>query len=251
MNIKLTSLADAYLHALETDAYSKYLMLPMSDTIGPKESYTYTECNQARKHYIKLAYSVAMNHLTPTYEHNISYDAAHYYSKKIQKNLLLTIDYLKQLCSLVRLDMIYNLIYTFYSDSENELLCKFNQLLQDDPDYYSLYKIDYFIEKVEIKEKEGKISQHPIGRFLEKFSTKNIEYYYEGISESVSEMEDDLNKISSTFYKQAHAKYLSYIVSLIPIIEVLDREINSYCLENTEVTSLKQKIISILIASTP
>ena len=247
MNNENKTISATYRSALECDAYSKYHSLPVLDAVGYNESYSYSDCDVQRRKCIKEPYNFAMDRLTTTKDVCIAKECARHYSQQLKSKLLPAMDYLKQLSEKVRLNMVYDTIYKLSQDAQEELLCKYNQELQDNPDYYSLYKVDYFIEKVEIKENDFRISENPLGRLVEKLITKNVEYYYEGGYEAVMEMEDDLNKVAATFYKQAHAKYLAYISSLSPILDVLDREIDTYCQDNIEVQNLKERLISTLI----
>lgn len=237
------SISGTYRNALECDAFTKYHSLPVLDAVGYNESYSYADCDAERRKCIKQAYNFAMDRLNTAKDTCIAKECANYYSQQLKAKLLPSLDYLKQLSDKVRLTMVYDTLYKLSQDSKDELLSKYNQELQDNPDYYSLYKIDYFIDKVEIKENDFRISEHPLGRFVERFVTKNIEYYFEGGYEAVMEMEDDLNKVLSTFYKQAHAKYLAYLSSLTPILDVLDREIDTYCQDNAEIQALKERLI--------
>ena len=241
------TLAAAYRAALETELYSKYHVLPVNDAVGYNEYFSRMECERAKRQCIQKAYDHAAQRLSTTSESSISKECATHYSKIVQKALLPTLDCLKQLSESVRLSMVSTMVSKIYADAETELLSKFNQELLDNPDYYSLYRMDYFVEKVSVKENDFRLQDHPIGRFLERIVTKNVEYYYEGAYESISEMEDDLNKITSTYYKQALEKYTKYIDSLLAIIEILDHEIDTYCSENQNVLTLKEKLLSYLI----
>ena len=243
-NITLT---EAYRNTLElNESYFKYHSLPVNEAVGQNDTFSYSDCNAARKKCINQAYSYASDRLSPANTCSISMDAASYYSQQLRMKLLPTLDYLKQLCSLVRLDMVYDMVIKAFQESEKDLLSKFKQELQENPDYYSLYKIEYFLEKVEIKENDYRYSEHPLGRLLERLITDNIEYTFEGAFESIQEMEDDLNKIAATFYKQAYITYTDYVSNVITIIEILDREITTYCSGKPEVLKLKQKIIASL-----
>ena len=237
------TISKTYRNTLECDAFTNYHSLPVLDAVGYNESYSYADCDAKRRKCIKQAYNFAMDRLITTKDTCIAKECANYYSQYLKAKLLPSLDYLKQLSDKVHLNMVYDTLYKLSQDANDELLSKYNQELQDNPDYYSLYKIDYFIDKVEIKENDFRVSEHPLGKLIERFVTKNIEYYFEGGYEAIMEMEDDFNKVVSTFYKQAHAKYLTYISFLTTIFEILDREIETYCQDNAEIQDLKERLI--------
>ena len=153
------SISGTYRNALECDAFTKYHSLPVLDAVGYNESYSYADCDAERRKCIKQAYNFAMDRLNTTKDTCVAKECANYYSQQLKAKLLPSLDYLKQLSDKVRLTMVYDTLYKLTQDSKDELLSKYNQELQDNPDYYSLYKIDYFIDKVEIKENDFKGDQ--------------------------------------------------------------------------------------------
>ena len=109
--------------------------------------------------------------------------------------------------------------YFKQTESEKQLLEKFNAELADNQDYYKMYDFDYFVDNVEIVKHDYRTNDG-ILKFVESFLEGSIEYTYNGFMETVNEMEEDINKRITEFYKTAHEEYLAYLEELVEKITV-------------------------------
>ena len=95
-------------------------------------------------------------------------------------------------------------------DAMPELRRQFNNELREDACYYKMYQRSYFLEKPEVEAMDDPTNSELANRVLRLFSDDGCNYAINGLMETVSEIQDDMDSRAKTFSGRAHDLYREY-----------------------------------------
>ena len=182
------------------------------------------QCELAAKEAIRQAYELANRYVTISENKNVSHIVAAEYADLLKSVFSKYQTALQSCCTLLNKEDTYRQIEKKIATSEEYLKRKYEEELLQSWEYYEMYRLDYFYDKIEVEEHDNRISEGTILRAFEAMFTDNIEYTYAGVWDAISELEKDLNENLTTFYRRAHVEYIEYIAEIETLLDSLDDE---------------------------
>ena len=216
-----TPLASAYHNQLKSMKLINTHHISYNSSIAAKFFKSKTECKNAREHCIRKAYNEAQNYFTSGNSKALSKEAAEFYSKQINSVFDNTRKKLESLCNLTGTTEQYHLLCEKVDKSYKNLRAEFDNELNENRDFYSMYNFDYFINQVEIEEHDYRISEDFFTRVLETLFSDNIEYTITDLYSAISEIQNDLDSRADTFYGTVFYIYKSYVVEMEKILDTI------------------------------
>jgi hypothetical protein len=214
-----TPLATAFHKSLKSRKLHNTHRIKYDSSIITKFYHSKSECCEARDSCIRKAYNQAEKYLTPGNSKSLSKEAAEFYSKQIDFAFSSSQAKLETLCSLIGAEDLYNTLMEKADKSYKALRTEFENELNDNSDYYSMYDFDYFIGQVNIEEHDYRIADNSFMLALETLFTDHIQYTITDIYPAISELQNDLNTYSNTFFGAAFGIYRSYVEELENLLD--------------------------------
>lgn len=182
------------------------------------------ECEKAAKEAVCKAYELAERYVTAGDSKSVSRTVAAEYAGVVQSVFKAHQEMLQSYCQSHGYNELYNEIVCLVHNSEKSLRSVLDEELKDSSDYYKMYRLDYFLDKIEIEEIDGRISENEILRIMEALFADNLQYTYTGVWAAISEMEKDLNEHITTFYRRAYTEYCAYLAEIERLLDALDAD---------------------------
>lgn len=154
---------------------------------------------------IDLAYDQAEAYFAPDSKNNVAGVAAQWYERKIVKLQ----NVLTQLSPSVPKEAL-KIITELTDQAIPELRRQFNQELKEDSSYYKMYKRGYFYDKPKIESICDPTESELANIFLRPFLFDGDNYAIEGLIDTVSEIQEDMDSRAKTFSGRAHDLYCDY-----------------------------------------
>ncbi len=218
-------LASIFHNKLKSERLINWHHVPYDSHVDGKFYKSKSECEQARDEAIRRAYGEAEKYFSTGDSKSLASEAAQRYSEHIASVFDKNRHVLATLCSLTNTSEYYDMLCDKVNKCHKNLLTKFENELNYNRDYYSMYNIDYFIEQVDIEEHDYRVEEDFLARVLETLFTDSIEYSITNLYSSISEIEQDLDYYSNTFYGAAYNLYKEYVSEIEDIIEQIGREL--------------------------
>lgn len=209
-----TPLATAFHKKLEGRKLIQKHYIHYNTSISAKYFKSKSECENAKKNCIQKAYREASNYISTGNSKSVSEEAADFYSKQIISVFADVRQKLEILCSLTGVSEQCRNLMKKIDKSRTNLKMEFEDELNSNADYYSMYQIDYFCDQVEVEKHDYRYSEGAFFRALEALLTDGIQYSITNMYSVISELENDLNSQISTFYNAALKIYSSYIAEI-------------------------------------
>jgi hypothetical protein len=217
-------LAIAFRNALTSRKRDPYYHLDFNYSNASKSYGSKYECEAARDKLISEVYQQAQKHFDPGTSTCLANEAAKFYDSEISRVFSPVLENLSTLCVLCHQKELFVKISELVRCARKRLRKKFEEELTENHDFYAMYDIDYFRDKTVIEKYDYRIANNDLIRFLEKIATDHIQYTITGWCCSLPELEDDLNKHSSTFFSAAYAEYQNYISDIVDLLEKLGND---------------------------
>lgn len=193
------------------------------------------ECETAAKEAVRQAYELANKYVTAAESKSVSRTVAEEYAALLKGVFTAHQEALQSCCMLLNKQDEFQKIVQLVNQCEKNLRSKYEEELMNSWEYYKMYRMDYFYDKIEIEEHDNRISDGMLLRAFEALFTDNIEYTYSGVWDAILELEKDLNENLTTFYRRAHAEYMDYIAEIEILLDSLD---DAFC---KQISSAKQE----------
>lgn len=245
---KHSQLTNAFHKKMKINKIIQQYRLPYDSDVCSESFDSQSECEAARNNVITKAYDKANKLFDTTSSKAISRYAAQYYSETLQELFKSVSDGLKLYCNKIGKTDVYEQIQSLMDRSYANLCDEYKKEITDNIDYYKMYKLSYFIDRVDIDELDldADVSAEDdlldfVGDIVKLFvNTK--EYSLNGVYDSIFEMEKDLNQNAASFFNVAHNIYLQYISKIENLVESVgeklspmaeNEDINTYLKRNT------------------
>lgn len=183
-------------------------------------------CEAAKRASLQQEYKKAFDFFSKNSPVCIAREAAEYYSEMIDDCITPVMDALNAYCKQCQCESIYQKILNLAQNSKEFLLQKFYQELDSDPTYYSMYKLEYFLDKTPTEKWDARLEEDGfLFRLLDAIVSEDaITYSFSsGAIKVLQEMEDDLNRKCSTFYRRAHNVYENYTRKIEHLVDSIGR----------------------------
>lgn len=215
-----TAFCTAFHNRLKAGPFLDFVLLPQPKALSCMEFKSKSECILARNACIKKVYRQAENYMKPGHDSCVAKKQAKEYSEVIMNCFTPVMDILEFYCRTANQETLYKKLRDFIDKSEEQLLRLFEQEFYDNEDYYHMYKMSYFIDKVEIEENDYRISDEdePFFRFIETVFANNIEYSFSPF-EAIYEMDKDLSGYLFTFSKAVQGEYQKYVAQIEHLLQ--------------------------------
>jgi len=206
-------------------SYTMFLgyTLPTEYTVS-KPYVSQYECEKEAKLAVRNAYDLANRYVTAGDSKSVAKRVAKEYADLVRSVFSTHKELLKSCCDSLGHTVTYEKIDKLVYDCEKELESVYDRELLDSSDYYKMYRLDYFYDKIEIETADSRISEGEAIQALESLFTSNIQYFYTGVWSAISELEKDLNEHLATFYRVAYLEYMNYISKIETLLDSLDND---------------------------
>lgn len=218
-------LATAFHGLLKADRVRKDYRLPMDTSVAGTFFTSKAKCETAKKAVLKKAYDEAVQYITPGSSRCIVNTAVQHYSEHIGWCFSAVMDDLETYCQIVNKENIFREISEKIRNCNSHLRELFTKELSDNADYYKMYQFDYFMSQVDMEEHDYRVFEDFFSRMLETVLTDNVQYTITNITDSVFEMENDLNDYANTFFKTIHNDYLDYAAEIEELIDGIGKDL--------------------------
>lgn len=220
-----TPLATAFHNKLKSGKYINTHRIQFDTSIASTFFKSKYECETTRKRCIQKAYDEATNYLTSGNSISLSNEVADYYSERIISAFTGSRDKLETLCSINGTSELYRVLTDKIDNSRKKLKTIFEKELDDNSDYYSLYKFEYFLEMVDIEKHDNRISEDFLGQAFEALFTDNIQYTLSDLFSAIIEINNDLDKYATTFYSAALSEYKLYVSEIEDLLDKIGKNL--------------------------
>lgn len=112
--------------------------------------------------------------------------------------------------------------------ADRNLTKAFEKELDANADYYRMYEKSYFLERVEIEKNDYNLDlfDSDLMNGLARLIHDDSEYTVENLYETVSELEEDVNKHADAFYGCAYQEYKDYCKEIEKIAEEIGKDLS-------------------------
>jgi hypothetical protein len=215
------SLSTTIHNALKSHLMANVYRLPYTASSALKQYISKSECKKAIEALVSQAHETAEKRFDTHGPNSIAKEAETFYSEEINQVMLPIKDNLKRIAIMTNKSDVY--------DSLDPLICKCNKNLQElfgkelteSHNYYKMYDINYFIDKVDIVTYDSRIEEKGLWRLLETAMTDHVKYSIDSSSlySSISELQHDVDDRSATFFKTIYHIYAEYIEQIEVLVE--------------------------------
>ncbi len=199
--------------------YCNIGMTSLSPTFRSKN-----ECEKAKNAEIKRLYDKASSYLSPSAEHGFVRDAEARYTERITDTFEKIRDGLRASCEQNGKTALFDKIKNLCENAGRELRKQLTDEIKGS-DYYKLYDLKYFLDRVDVIKDDYGEGWDPASRFLMHFAEGWIEYRYESLGSVEMELLDDIRSLSESFARDAHSVYTDYVKKIEEIAEEIGKSI--------------------------
>ena len=169
-----------------------------------------SECEKAKNAEIKRFYNKASSYLSPSAEHGFVSEAEERYTKLITDAFDKIKDGLRASCEQTGKTALFDKIRDLCENASRNLRKQLTEEITGS-DYYKMYDLKYFLDRVDVEKDDYSEGFDPASRFLMHFAEGWIEYHYESLCGVLMELQDDIDNFGRSFAKDAHGVYTEYV----------------------------------------
>lgn len=186
------------------------------------------KAESAMKRLVNSAYDEASAIFTPGSGSCLADAAAAQYAAFIDERLMPILDKLAD-CAEEQVGKCRTLI----EDAERALRESFHRELRGDAIYYKMYDRSYFLGKPEVEDlmSDAEISDNPLINGIYRMLQRENDYAITGLTETINELEDDVNSRADSFFSAAHDLYRGYCAKIEKIAEEIGKDLSDDDLE--------------------
>ena len=191
---------------LEAVRYQRSVWLPPNSNDGCIDYPTSSACKEAAERIIKAAYTKAHQYFDIQNEQSVVRQALAFYCGIVEDCFDLIMPQLERTSRSLGRTAYYDNLSRLVGGFREFLTGKFRAEIAENADYYHLYKLEYFTGLAEVEEHDYRIGEG-IFKVIETLFGDSLTYTYTGVFEAISEMNDDLNRLTDTFFSCAWREY--------------------------------------------
>lgn len=225
-----TALATLFHEAMKCQVFSQYHRLNINCGSVSSEFYkSKFEAKDKAHTLINKAYSKASSFFTVSGENSIVPPAAKWYGERLREGVSQLALALAPYCKTREtLSEKHKELMALIDQREDKLLGLFVDELTGSGDYYSMYERSYFLEHIDIEKHDFNVDVFDNDLFngLARLIHDESEYTVNGLYETIAELEEDVSRLASTFYSEAHERYEEYCKKIEEIAEEIGKDLS-------------------------
>lgn len=221
-----SSLTNAVHKALYNTQYYRYYVLPTEDLSVFEEYSTEGDAKKAAAECIRKTYDAGSEMFDAHSEKCLMKDVVLYYGNVLQKYFGSFKNELENYCSSVGKQDVYEKIKDLAGNCKTFMQKALTRELEENRDYYEMYKFDYFVDQVKINEFDSSVGDTDIViSILETFFINTKTYTVSDIFTPQQEMEKDVNNRANSIHRVAKKCFGELVSDIESSMELLGRKL--------------------------
>lgn len=215
------SVLTSYIHKLLSDRiHSTYKRVSYDNSIVSRDYTTYTEAHAVAEKMVEKAHAEANKYLSTGYSECVADEFSKLYAGVTKTAFEDVLSDFSKLCLVYDKKDEYQKIEKLINGAKKSLKEEFEEELDENPDFYSMYKLSYFIDSIDVDEYDSRISEGFV-RVLEGLFTDSVFYGISSVYGIINEIETDLNDKLSTYARTCGEIYEKYVAEIEKVFEQL------------------------------
>lgn len=216
------SMLTTYIHELLSECtHGAYKRISYDSSNASKDYSTETQARAAAEKMVEKAHAEANRYLTTGYSECVAEKFSQVYAASIEDAFDFLDDFSK-LCTAYGKQSEYQKLEKLIKGAKKTFKEKFEEELDENTDFYSMYSLSYFIDSIHVEEHDCRISEG-FARMLEGLFSDSIFYSIGDVFGIINEIENDLNDRLSTYSKNCGGIYEKYVAEIEKVFEQLSK----------------------------
>jgi hypothetical protein len=158
---------------------------------------------------------------------------AEYYHKILFRYFAAFGNQLQEFCEATDQLLVFREIQGILDGFKPAMKKELTRELEDDRDFYKMYKFDYFLDQIELEELDTRGYREGVLSIFEAVFTDSITYTAPDVITSIDEIERDVYERMKTFYRVAQSFYHQTLEALENELELLGKKLGPIQEEET------------------